>query len=452
MPQGSAALTARGLILAAPASGSGKTVVTAALLRAFRSRGVRVAAAKSGPDYIDPGFHAAATGRPTINLDPWAMREETIAALAAGLADGTDLVLCEGAMGLFDGIDARGTGSCADLAAMTGWPVVLVVDVRGQSASAAALVAGFARHRRDVTIAGVIFNRIGGAGHKAVLDEALAATCPAIARLGAVPRDPKLALPERHLGLVQARELAAIESVLAYAAERIAASIDLDALGALARPALLDAPSARPEAVPPLGQRIAVAQDDAFAFAYPTMLETWRAAGATLAMFSPLANEAPAADCDAVFLPGGYPELHAGRIAANPAFLDGMRAAAARGAAIYGECGGYMVLGRSLTDAEGKIHRMADLLPVETSFRERRLNLGYRTARLLAASPFGPAGTTYRGHEFHYATAQVEDGAGALFEAFDAVGGPLGPVGLHAGKVMGSFIHLIDCCTAKTNR
>lgn len=435
-------MSAGGLIVAAPASGSGKTTVTMGLLRALRRRGLRVAAAKSGPDYIDPAFHAAAAGRPCLNLDPWAMRPATIAATVAMLARDADLIVCEGAMGLFDGVDAHGRGSCADLARATGWPVVLVVDASGQAASVAALLSGFVRHRSDISVAGAIFNRVGGAKHAAVLDAAAAASLPSLARLGAVPREPKIVLPERHLGLVQARERADLDAVIERAADIVAAAVDLDALVALACPARMPA-SPPASALPPLGQRIAVAEDDAFAFAYPGMIAGWRAAGAEIVTFSPLADDAPDAAADAVFLPGGYPELHAGRLAGNRTFLDGLRNAAARNAVVYGECGGYMVLGRTLTDASGQVHSMAGLLPVRTSFSERRLALGYRMVKLAAATPLGSAGTAYRGHEFHYATVTDAEGD-PLFEAQDAQERQLGPAGQRAGTVMGSFIHLID--------
>lgn len=440
-------MSAHGLILAAPASGSGKTVVTMGLLRALRRRGLRIAAAKSGPDYIDPGFHSVASGRPCLNLDAWAMRPATIAATVAQLSEDADLVLCEGAMGLFDGIDADGAGSCADLARLIGWPVVLVVDCSGQAASVAALVAGFVHHRRDVPVVGVIFNRVGGAKHAEMLDEAVAAALPDVARLGAVPRHASLSLPERHLGLVQAREQSALDALIDTAATQIDMAIDLEALIALAQPSRLAAPRPSPSPLPPLGQRIAVARDDAFAFAYPAVLAGWRDAGAEITTFAPLADEPPEAGTDAVFLPGGYPELHAGRLAANACFLGGLRAAAARGAVVYGECGGYMTLGRTLIDGDGQAHAMAGLLPLTTSFASRKLALGYRSARLATPSPLGPAGTAYRGHEFHYATL-IDEGDTPLFEADDAHHRRLGASGCRSGAVMGSFIHLVDAAAA----
>jgi cobyrinic acid a,c-diamide synthase len=432
-----------GLILAAAASGSGKTTLTLALLRHLRRNGRRVAAAKAGPDYIDPGFHATAAGAPCLNLDAWAMRRETIAALVTVLEREADLVLCEGAMGLFDGAGKSGHGSTADLAALTGWPVVLVVDVAGQSGSAAALLRGFTHHRPDVPIAGVIFNRVGGPRHAATLDNSVHTALPRLRILGHVPRLAELALPERHLGLVQASEHDDLDRFLDRAGELVAAAVDVAALEALACASrLASVAPARP--LEPLGQRIAVARDVAFAFAYPSMIEGWRLAGAALDFFSPLADEAPPATADAVFLPGGYPELHAGRLAGNRRFLDGLRQAARRGATVYGECGGYMVMGRGLADAAGVRHQMAELLPLETSFAERRRQLGYRALRLEATGALGSAGAIFRGHEFHYATILAEGEGAPLFTVRDADGAVLGAMGRAQGRIAGSFLHLID--------
>jgi cobyrinic acid a,c-diamide synthase len=435
-------MAGNGLIIAAPASGSGKTVVTLAILRALARSGTQVGSFKIGPDYIDPAFHAAATGRPCVNLDLWAMRPATFACLLDDICRDAGLVVGEGVMGLFDGA-ADGTGSTADVAAATGWPVVLVVDVRGQAASAAALVRGFASHRADVRIAGIIFNRVGGEAHGEALRRTMAEFD--IPVLGLLPRSAALALPERHLGLVQAAERADLAAFLDGAAELVEAHLDLAGLRSLARPARArPRPAADNAGLPPLGQRIAVARDPAFAFAYPAQLDRWRASGATLSVFSPLADEPPAADADAVYLPGGYPELHAGRLAANACFLGGLRSAAARGATVYGECGGYMVLGEALIDADGRVHAMAGLLPLVTSFAERRLHLGYREARLAADCVLGRAGGAFRGHEFHYAVITGEGGGDPLFHCRDARGRALGASGRRRGTVMGSFLHLID--------
>ena len=435
---------ARGLILAAPASGSGKTVLTLGLLRHLRDRGVPLSSLKAGPDYIDPAFHAAACGAPCRNMDTWAMRPATLAAIAARAGAAGGLVLAEGVMGLFDGAAGAapgGPGSSAELARATGWPVVLAVDAKGMGASAAALVQGFAGYQHDIGLAGVIFNRVGGARHEALLRAACAPL--GIPVLGCVPRDQDLVLPERHLGLVQAGEHPALEAFLARAGEILGAHVDIEALSALARPCSRAAHAAEPP-LPPLGRRIAVARDLAFAFAYPHLLEAWRAAGAEIEFFSPLADQAPGPEAEAVFLPGGYPELHAGRLAGNAGFLEGLRAAAARGARVYGECGGYMVLGRGLIDAGGTRHAMAGLLPLETSFARPRRHLGYREAELLAEAPLGAAGARFRGHEFHFAEILGAEGDSPLFRSRDSRGQDLGPAGGRSGRVFGSFLHLVD--------
>ena len=435
-----------GLVVAAPASGSGKTILTLALLRHLRDAGVRVASLKVGPDYIDPAFHASASGRPCFNLDPWAMRDPTVAAVLAAASCDAELVIAEGVMGLFDGATAH-EGSTADVAAATGWPVLLVVDAGAMAASAAAVVQGFAGFRSDVEVAGVVFNRVGSDRHAELLVEACTRT--GLPVLGCLRRDAGLALPDRHLGLVQASEHPHLERFLEHAARRVATSIDVDALMKLPRRARPEArvpgpPGAPAGALPVLGQRIAVACDRAFAFAYPLVLEGWRRAGAEVSTFSPLADEAPAPGADAVYLPGGYPELHAARIAAARRFRSGLRAAAARGAALYGECGGYMVLGDSLVDAQGETHAMAGLLPVSTTFAERCLTLGYRGALTLAGGPLGAEGAAFRGHEFHYARVLREEGAEALFRCVDARGRDLGHAGRRVAAVMGSFVHLVD--------
>src|ERR671919_7018 len=302
-------MSAPGLIIAAPASGSGKTTLTLALLRALRRAGIPVASFKVGPDYIDPMFHARASGRPCINLDSWAMRIETLAGLSDDLSREAALVIGEGVMGLFDGA-ADGRGSTADLASLFDLPVILVVDARGMAASAAALVEGFTRHRDDVEVAGIIFNRVGSDAHEKLLRRACYDRF-AQPVLGCLPEDPRLELPERHLGLVQADELPDFDDVLDRAAAIVAEHVDLKRLARLARPFGLGlyGPPARP--LRPLGQRIAVARALAFAFAYPAVLDGWRAAGAEIMFFSPLADAPPDPSATAVYLPGGYPELHA---------------------------------------------------------------------------------------------------------------------------------------------
>ncbi len=436
-----------GLIIAAAASGSGKTTLSLGLVRHLRGRGMRVGAAKTGPDYIDAAFLSAAAGTPCVNLDTWAMHPDTVAGLAGDLARRNDVVVCEGVMGLFDGAlgaaDSKiAPGSTAALAEATGWPVILVVDGRGQAGSAGALINGFATYDPAVPLAGVIFNRVASPRHGEMLRQGAALGAPQVPVLGCVGRDAVAALPSRHLGLVQASETAGLERVIDDAAAAVAEALDVEAMMALAA-AGGGAGRGSDGGVAP-GQRIAVARDAAFSFSYAHVIDGWRAAGSQILPFSPLADDAPAADADAVYLPGGYPELHAGLLANNRSFLDGVRAAAARGAAVWGECGGYMVLGERLQDADGDWHRMAGLLPLTASMAGGRLHLGYRQARTLAASGLGPTGTAYRGHEFHHARI-VEEGPGnPLAEISDAAGNDLGTAGLAAGNVAGSFIHFID--------
>ncbi len=425
-----------GLVISAPHSGAGKTMLTLGILRALRRRGIGLRSAKSGPDYIDPQFHAAATGRPCVSLDGWAMTPAQIRTLAGGPGD---LLVVEGAMGLHDGApdaDAPfGRGSTADLAAILGIPVVLILDVAKQGQTAASVVLGLDRFRDDVAIAGVILNRVGSERHAGMIVRAVAALGYPV--FGAVPRLAGLETPSRHLGLVQAHEREDLERFLDGAAGVVEQCLDLDALLAAARPFEATGGAA---SLPPLGQRIAVARDGAFSFLYPHLLDGWRTSGAELSFFSPLGDQGPG-EADAVYLPGGYPELHAGMLSGRQGFREGMLAAAARGAVVFGECGGFMVMGRGLTLAGGERHPMLGLLPVETSLETPRLHLGYRRLKPLGDGPWAGDLT---GHEFHYASlGKTEAGTLPLFRAWDSEGNDLGFMGARHGRVMGSFAHVI---------
>jgi cobyrinic acid a,c-diamide synthase len=431
-----------GLMIAAPRSGSGKTTATLGLLRAFRRRGFDVLGLKSGPDYIDPAFHTAASGREGVNLDSWAMAPELLAALAAQMAGRSALAFCEASMGLFDGVpseDGR-TGASADVAAALGTPVLLVIDVSGQAQSAAAVVKGCAAYDARLKVAGVIVNRVGSERHRRLVVEAIEAM--GVPVVGALPRDDKISLPERHLGLVQARETEALDARLDAIADFVEAHVDCARVLALASELNLASSPVAPVAVQSPGQRIALARDAAFSFIYPHLVQGWRVAGAEIVSFSPLADEPPPADCDVCWLPGGYPELHAGRLAAAKRFREGLcRFAETR--PVHGECGGYMALGESLIDAAGAAHQMAGLLGVETSFAKRRMTLGYREARIASDCALGRAGSVLRGHEFHYATivATGDDEPFALVR--DAYGALEAPSGSRRGGVTGSFFHVI---------
>jgi cobyrinic acid a,c-diamide synthase len=436
-------MTARGLIIAAPHSGAGKTTVTLAIVAALTRRGLTVRAAKAGPDYIDPAFHAAAIGTPSVNLDSWAMPDPILETLAARAADGADILVVEGVMGLFDGAaGATGRrGATAELAAHFGLPVVLVLDISRQAQSAAAVVRGFAAHDPAVRIAGVILNRVASERHRALVADAIEAV--GVPVLGAMPREAELTLPERHLGLVQAGEHADLAAVIGRLAAMAQSHIDLNAI--LISGAALTTDIERtntPLALPPPGQRVALASDRAFSFVYPHLMSAWRSAGAEIIPFSPLADEPPPERADSCWLPGGYPELHADKLAAAEHFLSGLRRFA-QTRPVHGECGGYMVLGQSLEDASGHTHAMAGLLGHATSFAKRKLHLGYRSARLRNDGVLGAKGTSVRGHEFHYATLSDVGRDEALAEMHDGEGKPLGNAGGRRGNVSGTFFHAI---------
>jgi cobyrinic acid a,c-diamide synthase len=439
-----------GLVIAAPRSGAGKTTVTLGVLRALRRRGHRVQPFKCGPDYIDPAFHEVAAGRPSYNLDSWAMGADSIAALAATASTDADIAVVEGVMGLFDGAAARGrsgSGTTADLASLLGWPVVLVLDVTGQTETAAAVAFGCARYRDDIEIAGVILNRVASERHISLI-------APAFERIdmpvfGAILRNDAIALPARHLGLVQARETATVDQDLDRLADVVDAALDVEAIRRSARPArvlpMTDAGQSNESkrSLQPPGQRIALAQDLAFSFTYPHLLRQWRSMGAEIIPFSPLADEAPDANADAVWLPGGYPELHAGQLASAHNFRAGLRKLADRSISIHGECGGYMVLGRGLEDAGGNRHEMTGLLGLEASFAKRKLHLGYRRARLRVACSLGAKGAEVFGHEYHYATTVSAVGE-PLVDCTDASGAEVPEQGARQGSTTGTFFHLID--------
>ncbi len=431
----------KALMIAAPRSGGGKTTVTLGLLAALREQGIRVRGAKTGPDYIDPAFHEAVTGQPSFNLDSWAMPSPVLEGLLSSALQDTDLLIVESAMGLFDGLmepeGARGAPS--DIAARFDIPVVLVLDVSGQGQSAGAVAHGFATLNAHVRIAGIILNQVASPRHLAMAAGAVQSA--GLPVLGAFMRDKTLVLPERHLGLVQAREQSELHTVLHRLADRTLKALDMDALLAVAKP--LSVETASPVvAVSPPGQRIALADDAAFSFFYGHIAQSWRQAGAEIVPFSPLADEVPDPSCDVCWLSGGYPELHAGVLSSSRNFHHRLRKFA-ESRPVHGECGGFMVLGKALEDAQGILHPMAGLLGHVTSFAKRKINLGYREAVLRASCALGEAGTRFRGHEFHYAQVTDPGSDQPLVNLFDGTGKELGPAGGQRGLVSGSYFHVM---------
>ncbi len=424
-----------GVIIAAPSSGSGKTLLTLGLARAFVLRGLKVQCFKSGPDYIDPAFHRAATGRASFNLESWAMTRGMVGSLL-GRADGADIVIAEGSMGLHDGVALPGEwgrGATADLALHLDWPVVLVIDAGGQAQTAGAVALGLLTYRPGLRLAGVVLNKVASPRHERLLRAGVEAA--GIRVLGALPRVAALALPERHLGLVQAEELPELDAMLDEAARIVGCHVDLAAVLAAASPLPV---GAVPLKITPPGQRIALARDEAFSFIYPHLVEGWRAFGAEVVTFSPLADEPPP-EADVCWLPGGYPELHAGRLAGAERFRAGLQGFKGR---VHGECGGYMVLGEGLIDKAGVRHQMAGLLGLVTSFEKRKMHLGYRLATLLAAMPGQGVGARLRGHEFHYSSIISQPDA-AMAAVVDAEGAEVAETGSCRGRVSGSYFHLI---------
>lgn len=433
--------TIPGVVIGAPRSGSGKTTVALGLMRALHRQGTAVVPFKNGPDYIDPAFHAVAAGAPGCNLDTWAMDGDLFFSLLAQTSAGADVAICEGSMGFFDGAGSRGrlgTGASADVSALTGWPQLLVLDVSGHAQSAAALAHGFRSFRPELGFAGVILNRVASPRHGMLARAAL--EMAGVPVLGALPRSDDTALAERHLGLVQAQEIDGLEGWIDRLADLVDRHIDVAAVLAATR-AAPTWPSGHLSVTPP-AQRIALAQDAAFSFVYPHIMLAWRAAGAEILPFSPLADEAPAETAEICWLPGGYPELHAGALAGNTRFRAGV-ARFAESKPVHGECGGAMVLGRSLETADGTSHGMLSLLSLRTSFARRKLHLGYRRATLLQDHLLGPRGSVLTGHEFHYSSVLTEDDP-PLFEATDGHGQALGPMGSRRGLVSASFFHMID--------
>jgi cobyrinic acid a,c-diamide synthase len=436
-------MSGRGLIIAAPQSGAGKTTITLALLAALMRRGLKVSAAKAGPDYIDPAFHAAVCGTAAVNLDSWAMPQALLDMLATRATDSSDFFVIEGVMGLFDGAAASAgrRGATADLAAHFALPVVLVLDVARQAQSAAAIARGFACHDASVKIAGVILNRTASERHRALVADAIRAVGLPI--LGVLPRDSAFALPERHLGLVQAAEHGDLTDLIDRLAATAERCFDLDTIIGAAAPLAVQAPrDGSTGSLPPPGQRVALAQDRAFSFVYPHVVAAWRSAGAEILPFSPLADQAPPQHADSCWLPGGYPELHAQTLAAARHFAQGLRRFAET-RPVHGECGGYMVLGQSIEDGDGRQHPMTGLLGHSTSFAKRKLHLGYRAARVLADGVFGRKGARVRGHEFHYASLMAAGDDAPFAELSDSEDRALGESGSRRGHVSGTFFHAI---------
>jgi cobyrinic acid a,c-diamide synthase len=428
------------VIVAGTSSGAGKTSIACGLIGALRERGLRVQGFKVGPDYIDPSYHALASGRPGRNLDAFLSGPELIAPLVRHGAADADIAVIEGVMGMFDGASGRGElASTAHVAKLLDAPVLLVVDAAAMARSAAAVVHGFRSFDPDAALAGVIFNRVGSDAHEQLLREAVAGLPGTeLPVLGAVRRDERIAVPERHLGLVPAGEQqSAARASLTTVAQAIARYVDLEAVERLAHaaPAItVDAWSPQEATGAGSGARIAIARGPGFSFHYEENLELLTAAGAELVPFDPIADEALPSDCGALILAGGFPEVFGAELAANQRLRADVAAFAARGSPILAECGGLLYL---CDELDG--HPMCGVVPGRATMTGR-LTLGYREARALTGTPWLDAGDRVRGHEFHYSAVEGADDAQPAWEL--SARGASRAEGLVAGGVQASYLHV----------
>ncbi|MCG7380697.1 cobyrinate a,c-diamide synthase [Paenibacillus sp. ACRSA] len=439
------------LIIAGTGSGAGKTTVTLGLMKALAGRGLRVQGFKCGPDYIDPTYHTAVTGRASRNLDAWMTSPEYVRHTFVQAAEGQDISIIEGVMGLYDGKDPlSNTGSTAEIAMVTQTPVILVVDVRSMARSAAAIVLGFQQLEPELNIAGVIVNRCGSAGHYQIVKKAIEQMCD-IPVVGWLKREDDMSIPERHLGLVPAIERGELDPLFQRAADVLSEGTDLDLLLKIAG------------AAPPLKFKnyehqehqkdqddqdhqarpvIAIARDAAFNFYYPDNLELLEEAGAKLTYFSPIAGEGIPADADSIYLGGGFPEEFAEAIATNKLFLGGLRQAARQHMPLFAECGGYMVLAETLTDRQGVTFNMAGIVPAHVQMQTKRAALGYREASAVQDSFLLEKGDILRGHEFHYSTMTYHD-SDTIPYAYETKGmRGLKPEGYNSGHILAGYTHV----------
>jgi cobyrinic acid a,c-diamide synthase len=437
------------LVVAGTSSGVGKTTTTVALCGALRARGLDVALFKCGPDYLDPTYHRRAAGRPAQTLDSWMMGRDAMMSTFVSAARGADVALVEGMMGLFDGESPTGErGSTAEIAKWLGAPVLLVLDASGVARSVAAMVAGFAGFDPALSIAGVVCNRVGGPGHVGLLRQAQKS--PPI--WGGLRGDSRLSFPERHLGLRTADEKAVPDALLAGWAAEAEAGIDLDAVLSVARSAPLIAAPSVPSAHGTLAStegrrcRIGIAFDDAFHFYYDENLRLLERAGAELVRFSPL-DDGDLPSVDGIYIGGGYPEVFGARLAENQRMRAAVSAFVDRGGVVYAECGGLMYLSAAIETLDGTRHPMVGVIPQTAVMSPRLEAIGYVDVETRLRTPLGPAGVSFRGHQFRY--SRLEDRAEAGVSADVALaysvrprsGVPAVEEGFVRGNLLASYVH-----------
>lgn len=428
------------IVVAGAGSGVGKTTVVVGLARALRDRGLTVALFKCGPDYLDPTYHARASGSPSHNLDGWMMGRDTVLETFARASEGADLCLIEGMMGLFDGASAKGDeGSTAEIAKWLDAPVVLIIDASGVARTIAAIASGFQTFDRELRIAGVVCNRVGSRSHLDLLRQAL--SDPPI--IGALPDEPSQAFAERHLGLLTADERAVPEKILHAWGKTTAEWFDLDAVLRIARgapPLCVREQSGGSRLTSDERCRIGIAYDEAFHFYYEDNLKRLERLGAKLVRFSPLRDRA-LPDVNGLYFGGGYPEEHAQALSLNTSLRTAIVEFAGAGGPVYAECGGLMYLATAIRTLDGRSHAMVGLIPGETVMCDHLQSLGYVEAETVERSILGPPGLRFRGHQFRYSELRLEREVDCIYSACDRPGSAAFSEGYRLGNVVASYIH-----------
>jgi cobyrinic acid a,c-diamide synthase len=433
----------KGIVVAGTQSGSGKTTLTLAILAALKRRGLRVVSFKVGPDFIDPGHHTRITGTACHNLDGWMLSKSYNLEIFNRNVKEADLAVVEGVMGLFDGYDGKSeVGSTAQMAKWLNLPVLLAVNAKSMARSAAALVQGFEKFDPDLRFGGVIFNQLGSTRHLNYLKDALSGHVQ-MPCLGGLLKNADIAMPERHLGLVTLQDHPLSPGAINRLADFIESSVDMDALLACfagIRASQEKAPCPRP--LQPARVRIGVAMDQAFCFYYPDNLDALTAAGAELVPFSPIADASLPEGLGGIYFGGGYPELHAEKLAANSQIRSQVLASSLKGMPIYAECGGLMYLCREMTDMDGRIHPMTGCFSFSTRMLQRLKTLGYREITLKKNTILGPAGQKIRGHEFHYSEIIPPAAVPDVYAVTSRFGESETEEGFQVNNTLGSYIHL----------
>lgn len=432
----------KGIVIGGTHSGAGKTTISLALMAALRHRGLRVQAFKVGPDFIDPGHHARVTGRPSHNLDGWMLERKENIRIFNRYASAADVVVVEGVMGLYDGYDGAGeAGSTAQMAKWLGLPVLLCVDARSMARSMGAVALGFARFDPEIQWAGLLANRVGSERHLMFLDQAMTMV-PDMDFLGGLSRNLSITMPERHLGLVTAEEHPLSDDDVTVLSDWLESGLDVGRLLAgLPEITLSAGPSPSPAGPEPL-VRLGVARDEAFCFYYQENLRRLQAAGAEIVFFSPIRDTALPDNLDGLYFGGGYPEMFGRELSENISLREAVARFGRSGRPIYGECGGFMYLGRELEDTQGKKWAMTGLLPVHFSMLPRLRSLGYRRITMNSATVLGPAGATARGHEFHYSEMTRYENMPQVYNSVDKENRRQEGRGFVKNNILGSYVHL----------